>query len=223
MKFTLKTNSGSAQGPGAFVSMRCPACRQMGTFESRVVNVNDMQLVGTVNGQPQTTVLEQRSCPNPDCRTHVFFAYDPLRQSVLISYPPERIDFETAEIPKPIVAAFEEAITCHAHQFFVAAAIMVRKTLELLCSDRNATGKNLKDRIKALSTTVVLPVDLLDGLDDLRLLGNDAAHIESTEYAKVDQEEVEVAIELTKEVLKGVYQYSALLSRLKRLKKQPSA
>ena len=50
---------------------------------------------------------------------------------------------------------------------------MVRKTLEELCRDRQAQGPNLKDRIKALGTKVVLPTELLDGLDDLRLLGND--------------------------------------------------
>jgi hypothetical protein len=37
--------------------------------------------------------------------------------------------------------------------------------------------------------------ELLDGLNDLRLLGNDAAHIESQEYSKVGKEEVEVGIE----------------------------
>jgi hypothetical protein len=62
---------------------------------------------------------------------------------------------------------------------------------------------------------------LLNGLDDLRLLGNDAAHIESQVYSKVSQEEIEVALEFTKEVLKAIYQYSALLARLRSLKKQP--
>ena len=98
---------------------------------------------------------------------------------------------------------------------------MVRKTLEELCRDRNATGGNLKDRIRALGTRIVLPQDLLDGLDDLRLLGNDAAHIESQEYEKVGKDEVEVGIEFTKEVLKAVYQYSTLLNRLRALKKTP--
>jgi hypothetical protein len=59
----------------------------------------------------------------------------------------------------------------------------------------------------------------MDGLDDLRLLGNDAAHIESQEYTKVGKEEVEIGIEFAKEVLKAVYQYSALLSKLRALKK----
>jgi len=55
-------------------------------------------------------------------------------------------------------------------------------------------------------------------LDDLRLLGNDAAHIESKVYDNVGREEVEVGIELAKEVLKGVYQMSDLLARLRGLK-----
>jgi len=137
------------------------------------------------------------------------------------SFPAETIDFDSTNIPAGVVSAFEEAIKCHATQCFVAAAIMVRKTLEELCRDRQATGGNLKERIRALSTKIVLPQDLLDGLDDLRLLGNDAAHIESQEYAKLGKEEVEVGIDFAKEVLKAVYQYSALLSRLRALKKTP--
>jgi hypothetical protein len=96
---------------------------------------------------------------------------------------------------------------------------MVRKTLEELCADRGATGDNLKARIKALGTKVVLPQDLLEGLDELRLLGNDAAHIESKEYDTVGREEVEIGIEVTKEVIKAVYQMSELVGRLRALKK----
>jgi hypothetical protein len=63
----------------------------------------------------------------------------------------------------------------------------------------------------------VLPQELLDGLDDLRLLGNDAAHIESNVYESIGREEVEVGVEFAKEVLKATYQYSALLTRLRGL------
>lgn len=96
---------------------------------------------------------------------------------------------------------------------------MVRKTLELLCNAQGATGPNLKSRLQALGSAAVLPPDLLTGLDDLRLLGNDAAHLESQAYNQVGKEEVEVAIEFTKEVLKAIYQYTALLSRLRGLKR----
>jgi antitoxin ParD1/3/4 len=38
------------------------------------------------------------------------------------------------KFPKPIIESLEEAITCHANQRSIASAIMVRKTLESLCS-----------------------------------------------------------------------------------------
>lgn len=218
MMLGIKNREASVQPPSTSISLRCPQCKHMGTFEVRVPNMMDLALrIGPVMAYS----LGQRFCANPDCQGHIFFVYDIQKKKVAVSYPAERIDFDSTKIPQPVVAALEEAITCHANQCFVAAAIMVRKTLEELCADRSAKGSSLKDRIKALGKTVVLPADLLDGLDELRLLGNDAAHIESQIYAKVDQEEVDVAIDVTKEVLKAVYQYSSLVDRLRALKKQP--
>jgi hypothetical protein len=134
-----------------------------------------------------------------------------------------RLDFDATNLPDRILTSFEEAIECHAAGCFVAAALMVRKTLEELCLDRKAQGGNLKDKIAALAKTIVLPKDLLDGLDDLRLLGNDAAHVESQTFNSIGQEELEVAIEFTKEVLKATYQYEALRKRLAALKKSTPA
>ncbi len=193
---------------GTIASLRCPACRQRGTFEKTI----PYDLLG-----PGSESLGQRRCPNPECLAHVFVV---IRQGVVIvSYPPERIDFDPVNVPTQVLGALEEAIACHANSCYVAAAIMVRKTLEELCRERGATGPNLKERLKALQSRVILPPELLDGLDDLRLLGNDAAHVESQEYNQVGKEEVEVGIELAQEVLKAVYQYSALLQRLRSLKK----
>ena len=80
----------------------------------------------------------------------------------------------------------------------------------------------MKDRISDLGTRVVLPKELFQALDDIRLLGNDAAHVESQDYAKVGKDEVEIAIEFAKEVLKAVYQYAGFLGRLRGLKNQPT-
>lgn len=96
---------------------------------------------------------------------------------------------------------------------------MIRRTLEELCQDKNATGSTLKERISALQSAVILPPDLFAALDDLRLLGNDAAHVEAKTYDSVGLAEIEAGIELTKEVLKAVYQLGDLLSRLRALKK----
>lgn len=200
-------------GGGVIVTLRCPACGHRGTFPP-LPNAHDLQIpdAGTI------LYAGYRRCPNPDCLTLVFIVANNL-QEVLISYPPERLDFDPTNVTAAVASALGEAIICHANECYVAAAIMVRKTLEELCSDRGATGANLKERLKNLGAKVVLPTELLDGLDDLRLLGNDAAHIESQEFNQVGREEVEIGIEFAKEVLKAVYQYSALLNRLRSLKK----
>jgi len=115
--------------------------------------------------------------------------------------------------------SFEEAITNHANQCFRSAAIMVRRTLEEICADRNAPGANLKARLASLGSAIVVPKELLEAADELRLLGNDAAHLEAQIYDDVGKEEVDVAIDLCKELLKAVYQLSSLVQRLRQLKK----
>lgn len=190
------------------ISIRCPGCRQRAILEQ--VGQHDFSSHDGI-------LLGQRRCPNLDCRTHVFVVH--RNGTVLATYPSELIDFDSTNIPAGILKCLEEAITCHSAQCFTAAAIMVRKSLEELCLDRGAEGDNLKQRIHNLRNRIILPPELLEGLDDLRLLGNDAAHIESQEFNQIGQEEVEIGIEFTKEVLKAVYQYSALLNRLRSLKR----
>jgi hypothetical protein len=188
----IKVEAYSLQQSQWVLNLRCPSCRQRGTFAhfgAQDISFGPRGIAG------------YRRCPNPECLALVFFVGDHVDRTLKVSYPAERIDFDAVNIPASVVNALEEAIACHANKCFIASAIMVRKTLEELCRERGATGKTLKDRIKALGTKVVLPTELLDGLDDLRLLGNDAAHIESTEYDKVGQEEVEIGIEFAKEVL----------------------
>jgi len=91
-----------------------------------------------------------------------------------------------------------------------------------VCNDKGAAGGDLKQRLAALSGSVVVPKELLDAADELRLLGNDAAHVNAKNYDLIGANESRLAIELAKELLKAVYQYASLVDRLKALKK-PSA
>jgi hypothetical protein len=91
--------------------------------------------------------------------------------------------------------------------------------LELICADKGAPGGDLKARIKSLGGKIIIPQELLQAMDELRLLGNDAAHVEAKAFAEIDKPHLDVAIEFTKEILKATYQYSTLLGRLQALKK----
>ena len=198
------------------IRLRCPSCHHLGVFRSFGIPAVQIQK------DKIRYILTQRACPNADCNAHVFIVFQSGAGKPTVSYPPERIDFDAASIPEMIAKTLEEAITCHAQDCFVAAGIMVRRTLEELCADKGATGKNLQDRIKQLSASVILPQGLLGGLDNLRLLGNDAAHVQSKDFSQVGKDEVEVAIDVTKEVLKAIYQLDDLVAGLEQLKKPKS-
>jgi len=194
------------------VVTKCPECGNGGTFDI-LKGIPDVR----IHDGKSWHHTGLRSCPNHKCKAYLYFC-KPDR-GPLITFPALRIDFKTENIPERIRLCLEEAITCHAEGCYIASAIMVRRTLEELCEDKGIKEDNLKKRIKGLKTVVMLPIDLLGALDELRLLGNDAAHLESKEYDKVGKDEIDIAIELTKEILKGVYQMSTLVASLKKLKK----
>jgi Domain of unknown function (DUF4145) len=224
---TLKApNTQSAQNNAALApNLRCPHCMHMGSFTSVIPQDVIVHHVGKAqNGtsiEVGRSIVGIRSCPNSACRGLVFVVMD--AKGGVVALPSEVLDFDSTDIPPLIAASLEEAIKCHASQCYKAAALMVRRVLEELCEDRGATGNNLKERIAALSTIVVIPQALLQAADHLRLLGNDAAHIEAKTYQSIGEPEVRLSIDLTKELLKGAYQYSGLLSRLTSLQKPPSA
>jgi hypothetical protein len=208
---------------GAFVvQLRCPKCRANGAFHG-VPGINDAgfhRVVVQPNGTRAANLFKYgiRLCPNPVCGEPLFVQFDSANK-LLKSYPAELLDFEPSGVPEKILESFEEALTCHANACFKAAAIMVRRTLEEICGNRNAEGKDLKARISSLGSKITVPKELLEAADELRILGNDAAHLEGKIYDDVGKEEVEVAIDLCKELLKAVFQLSSLVDRLRALKK----
>src|SRR2546426_11173376 len=128
------------KGNGSLFTHKCPECGQGGTSQ-RISDIPDLHVT--------EHWLGHRECPTPSCKAHVFFvaadSFSPQR-----TYPPVRIPLDATNVPERIKKALLEAVSCDAEECHVAAAIMVRRTLEELCEDRNATGKNLKERIQSL-------------------------------------------------------------------------
>lgn len=200
----------------------CPGCNREGNLSPIG---QDLQLqLGANLTQAKYIVVGSRMCPNAACGTHLFVAYQsggpPRPEGPLIcSYPVGRIDFNTDDIPDKVRRTFDEALTCAANECYVGAGMLIRKTLEAVCEDLAATGGSLKARIADLKTRVTLPTALFDAMDHLRLLGNDAAHIEAKDYDEIGKPEVTAGVELTKEIIKATYQHKGLLAKLLGLKK----
>lgn len=158
-----------------------------------------------------------RRCANPECHA-VVFVMSGYQGQVKEALPPETLDWDPTNLPETIKETLQEAILCFSTDCFRATALMARRTLELVCDDQNAGGDNLKARIKALGENAVVPTRLFAALDNLRLLGNDAAHVEARDYLTVGRDEAKLALDVAKEVLKAVYQYDDLVTRLEALK-----
>ncbi len=209
MKLTVK----KFQARDTNIATRCPHCGHFGTF----VNMSSLSL-DNINGSPEY-YIGMKYCPNTNCKGQLFYIKD-NSGIILQTFPSDTIPFDKENIPEKVLNAFQEAITCHSNLCFIASAIMLRKTLEEICFDRGASGKNLKEKLKELGSKILIPRELIDGMDDLRLLGNDAAHIEAKTFADIGKEEIEISIDFTKEILKAVYQYENLLVKLKKLKEK---
>jgi hypothetical protein len=213
-------NGQSIQNADLVPNLRCPHCMNMGSFTKIIAQDLNIQHLGDKQGgsaEIGRSIIGIRTCPNRDCLGLILVVMD--NKGGVVALPSEVLDFDATDIPSAIAASLEEAIKCHSAQCYKAAALMVRRVLEELCEERGATGGNLKERIVSLSAIIVIPQDLIQAADHLRLLGNDAAHIEAKTYEAIGEPEVRIAIDLTKELLKGAYQYKALLGRLTALQK----
>jgi len=222
MKQTYITPDTVGHQPAIPISVRCPKCGSIGTFESVGEHQRDAAFNYPIpDGRNVQHSFGMRKCPSRSCRTMLFVI---MRMGsngweLVDAYPKQRLEFETTNIPPQIASHLAEAITCHAENCYTASAIMVRRTLEELCADKKATGNDLKARLASLQKVMLIAAPLVEAADALRLLGNDAAHVEAKVFDKVGKDEVEVAIELAKELLKATYQYDTLLSKLKALKR----
>ena len=194
------------------MSIKCPYCRNVGIFfpYHGTADLQWARVLGSVVKSNNSIGI--RLCPNQSCGGYVFALRqgDALKQT----FPPQLIDFETANLPAPILASLTEAVQCHGAGCYRAAAIMVRRVLEELCEDRGAKAPTLAKRIELLRSSATLSNELLEAATELRILGNDAAHLESRSYDGIDKEEIDLAIELAKELLKAVYQQADLVKKL---------
>jgi len=79
-------------------------------------------------------------------------------------------------VPKRISGIYRQAKACFDNGLNEASVIMCRKCLEAICHDLDAKGKALSDRIQNIHQQEKIDKKLLEWANQLRLIGNDAAH-----------------------------------------------
>jgi hypothetical protein len=93
----------------------------------------------------------------------------------------------------------------------IASVIFSRKSLEAICVDQKATGRDLKDRIDNLAQKGAIPTLLQNAAHSVRLLGNEGAHELD---AEVSVDDAETLLALCDAIIGYVYEAPQLIHRI---------
>ncbi len=196
----------------------CPKCGRTVQF----VPINDCDDFYFNDGGCNDYYFGQRLCPDRNCFAHVFFKLQknsggPIYTEII----PQKFilkNLDLSKLPHDIANCINEAVVCYDNSCYVASAIMIRKTIEEICKIQNATGKNLHTRLKDLESKITISKPLYDSMFELKYLGNDAAHVISTNFEHIGEKEIELGLVLLVEILRALYEHQDLLEQFKSLK-----
>jgi hypothetical protein len=203
------------------LSIRCPHCRELGSFDVVRAKAVGFQKRGNIGTTPAAEIYSAsvRICPNVKCFGLVFAIQ---RGGELVELvPPQLLDFNLENLPPLCQTTLKEAVACHGAGAYRASAMLVRRLLEEICELNGAEGNTLHTRLSELRKLIILPESLFEAMNEPKALGNDAAHVEAKAYDSIGREEAEDSIELAKEILKALYQLKGLVARFQARKSKP--
>ncbi|MDO8886181.1 DUF4145 domain-containing protein [Candidatus Oleimmundimicrobium sp.] len=114
-------------------------------------------------------------------------------------------------IPEEIRKSYEEAkkVEKLSPNAFV---VLLRRSLELLCRDQKAKGRNLKEQIADLSKMGLIPNTIVEMAETLRFIGNIGAHEIEVD---IDQAEISAIDDFLVAMLEYVYVAPNKITKLK--------
>ena len=104
-------------------------------------------------------------------------------------------------LPSTVMQIYKETLLALANQAPILAGIGLRALLETVCKEKNATGKNLLEKIDSLVTSRILTPTSASILHKIRTLGNSAAH----EVKPHSEKQLGLAMDIIEHLLNDVY------------------
>lgn len=117
-----------------------------------------------------------------------------------------------ASVPKQIADSFHEACDCFAAQAHTACAIMCRRTLEGICAHHGVSKGNLVAKLTKLKENGIIEQRLFDWADQLRIVGNEAAHDVTVVVQRVDARDL---IDFTRALVEYVFTFTEAFKKFK--------
>ncbi|MCY7275814.1 MAG: DUF4145 domain-containing protein [Phormidesmis sp. CAN_BIN44] len=127
-------------------------------------------------------------------------------------YPCEG-DTLNPNLPEEIQATIREARSCFFHaRAYAATAIMCRKALDGLCTIHNITAPNLDKKLNKLKEQGLIEGSLFEWANELRLIGNEAAHDITSQISGEDARDL---LEFTEAIVDYVIVFRDRFERFK--------
>lgn len=126
---------------------------------------------------------------------------DNVFETVLYPVTSELNTSTNTAIPNNILNSFKKSLELKTIDP-ESCLVKLRKTLELICNDKNAIGHNLNDKIKNLFEIGVLPSTLKSASNITRKLGNMGAHESDVD---ISTNELSSTIKLVEYIIKYIY------------------
>ena len=135
-----------------------------------------------------------------------------------ILYPVEsKLPLES--LPDTVKMAYDQALKSFRASLFEPCVLMCRKCLEAVCKTFGVKGRNLSERLTALSEANYIDDRLLNWAHAIRLLGNEAAHEIEVPVSKEDARDI---IEFTEAILIYVFSLTKRFESFEARKLKPN-
>ena len=119
----------------------------------------------------------------------------------------------SSTIPESLRLEHKEARACFNNAAYTATVVMVRRTLEGVCSENGVKKAPLISALKEMQNQGLIEGRLLEWAQELRVLGNEGAHFTGR---RVSREDAQDALALAEALLDYLYVFSAQFAEFKR-------
>jgi Domain of unknown function (DUF4145) len=194
------------------VLMQCGYCKNKSKLIVRAKYKQDVQDQYEEHYVTTWRILECLACSRLNLGEHYIetFAYSSHDdEGEKIVYPVSSKEKHISPLPQSIEKAYNSALKVRDEPS--AFAVLIGRTLEMVCKHESATGKVLADRLKNLANIGRIPPTLALMAYQLKELRNMGAHADDDEVQKSD---VPIIKEFVDAILEYLYVAPAKVSKL---------
>lgn len=163
------------------IVLKCPSCR----------NYN---IINAYWDSSYGKVTESKKYEDIYCGDNVY-------ETILYPVVSELSNGANGIVPNDILKTFRKSLELKSVDLD-SCLVKLRKTLELICNDKNVIGHNLNDKLKKLFELGILPSTLKSASNITRKLGNMGAHESDIEISTT---ELSSTIKLVEYIIQYIY------------------